>query len=404
MRTLTPNTSSLVRMLRRCPAGRFFGGVVSGAAIVAAAGACTGAAQLPSQDQRQTDVVARNGSVAVELPVAAPAPATSVREDWASDWKLVDPVPPAPRTAAAPPPSSEGSPATSLYEAPPLTSSEPALAELEDPQTYVVQEGDTLSQIAECFGVGLSELRSENAFSRARHARIGDVLRIPSSATRACAMPEKALPPSCALVTNRERSQLAPRCLYRVKAGDSFSLMAARAGLTVERLQALNGCVSDQVQQGQVLKLCQDPRQRAVAAVSASPIAVGKPSEPPLANPKAPTCNVRIRDAGSASQPRRIVMLSNGDADKLFALYVDETRKRHAEPDWSSLVVTFVDATGVQVTLAGTELSFGETLIGLSDVRKWKKRLKGMKAAARANPNADAEAMQSDLMCPPSSP
>ena len=282
---------------------------------------------------------------------------------------------------------------------------EPA-AEMVIPEEYLVQPGDTLSQIAECFGVRVTELRSANQFSLRRQARAGEVLHIPGSATHACTNPERAPPANCAPVTRGEAAELASRCLHRVKVGESASLLAARVGLTVEQLLAMNRCTTDQMQLGQVMRLCRDSKRSVTVASQQADSTSSKSTkvEPPLTLPRTSACEPRIRTANEADGSRRVLVLSNGAADRLFGMYVDEVKRRHLDTDWTKLVIMFVNESGAQISLTAEKLTFGETVLGLSDVRKWKKRLKGMKAAARSNAIGDAEALGGDLMCLPSAP
>ncbi|MEO8184463.1 MAG: hypothetical protein ABI895_37110 [Deltaproteobacteria bacterium] len=74
-------------------------------------------------------------------------------------------------------------------------------------------------------------------------------------------------------------------------------------------------------------------------------------------------------------------------------------RKKGSNPEWNALTVVFVDAAGKTVELAGERLKFGETVLGLSDITKWKRRLKQQIAARRAEPLEDARAQDSDVVC-----
>ena len=157
------------------------------------------------------------------------------------------------------------------------------------------------------------------------------------------------------------------------------------------------------MQSGQVVRLCQDPRRSVAVASQRVVPQPSKPTkvEPPLTVPRAPACEPRIGTAKEADGSRRVLVLSDGAADRLFGMYVDEVKRRKLDTDWTKLVIMLVSESGVQITLTGEKLTFGETVLGLSDVRKWKKRLKGVKAAARSNAIGDAEALGADPMCLP---
>ena len=94
--------------------------------------------------------------------------------------------------------------------------------------TYVVQAGDTLSGIAARFGTTVAELVSLNNISDPNLIYVGQVLKIPSSG-------------------NSSRT-------YTVQAGDTLSYIAAKFGTTVANLVALNN-ISDPnlIYVGQVL-------------------------------------------------------------------------------------------------------------------------------------------------------
>ena len=94
--------------------------------------------------------------------------------------------------------------------------------------TYVVQAGDTLSGIAARFGTTVAELVSLNNISDPNLIYVGQVLKIPSSG-------------------NSSRT-------YTVQAGDTLSYIAAKFGTTVANLVTLNN-ISDPnlIYVGQVL-------------------------------------------------------------------------------------------------------------------------------------------------------
>ena len=94
--------------------------------------------------------------------------------------------------------------------------------------TYVVQAGDTLSGIAARFGTTVANLVSLNNISDPNLIYVGQVLKIPSSG-------------------NSSRT-------YTVQAGDTLSYIAAKFGTTVANLVTLNN-ISDPnlIYVGQVL-------------------------------------------------------------------------------------------------------------------------------------------------------
>lgn len=92
-------------------------------------------------------------------------------------------------------------------------------------QLYVVQFGDTLSQIAVRFSVSVSILMAANGIANPNFIFVGQVLRIPFG------FQEEA--------RERERARV-----YIVRAGDTLSGIAARSGATVGAIARLNGIVN----------------------------------------------------------------------------------------------------------------------------------------------------------------
>jgi membrane-bound lytic murein transglycosylase D len=92
-------------------------------------------------------------------------------------------------------------------------------------QLYTVQRGDSLSQIADRFGVSLRELMAVNNMSNSHFIRVGQTLHLPRAATGAPSAPASAP----VLVDGR----------YRVRQGDSLSGIAGRFGVSEEKLAAM---------------------------------------------------------------------------------------------------------------------------------------------------------------------
>ncbi|MBX6364520.1 MAG: LysM peptidoglycan-binding domain-containing protein [Gemmatimonadetes bacterium] len=83
---------------------------------------------------------------------------------------------------AGAPPSDSASAARAAPTAPPRAASEPKPEPRRSrPRSYTVRPGDTLSEIADRFGVSLSALRRANPGLDARRIRPGKVLRIPAN-------------------------------------------------------------------------------------------------------------------------------------------------------------------------------------------------------------------------------
>lgn len=103
-------------------------------------------------------------------------------------------------------------------------------------QVYVVSRGDTLSSIAQRFGVSLAELSRLNNITNPDQIVVGQKLRIPASSATAPA-------------AGQGRT-------YVVQQGDTLFKIAVRFGVTVAALQSANNIADpNKVYPGQVLKI-----------------------------------------------------------------------------------------------------------------------------------------------------
>jgi LysM repeat protein len=112
---------------------------------------------------------------------------------------------------------------------------------------YVVQRGDTLRSISTQFGVSVDRLLEFNGLTRAQgdQLRPGQRLYIPANAPAARTPPPTATP--------QPRDQIVA---YVVARGDTLRSIAARFGVSVERLLEFNGLTraqGDQLRPGQRL-------------------------------------------------------------------------------------------------------------------------------------------------------
>lgn len=143
------------------------------------------------------------------LPLAPAAPVTVA--------PIVAPAP-AP-VASAPVQSAPVAPKPTPAPAPAPKPVAPAV-----PSTYTVRSGDTLSAIAVRFGISESELVLLNGIHNVNQIFIGQVLKLKAVAT----VPAKIAVPTKPVT-------------YTVKSGDSLSAIAARFGVSLAELEALNG-------------------------------------------------------------------------------------------------------------------------------------------------------------------
>jgi len=98
------------------------------------------------------------------------------------------------------------------------------------PDTYAIQRGDTLSEIAKRFGLSLAALMAANNIQDANQISVGQILVIKNGSST---------PP--------------PPIVIVVKRGDSLGKIAKFYGVTVRRLKLLNNLTSNTIYIGQRL-------------------------------------------------------------------------------------------------------------------------------------------------------
>jgi LysM repeat protein len=112
---------------------------------------------------------------------------------------------------------------------------------------HKVRRGETMSEIAQRYGVSLGALRSSNASVAARSLKIGQTLTIPGSGHTSRAKVSTAT--SGANKTSTVK-------FHRVARGENLSLIAKRYDSSVKRLQSLNGLGRrSQIRAGQRLRV-----------------------------------------------------------------------------------------------------------------------------------------------------
>ncbi len=136
--------------------------------------------------------------------------------------------------------------------------------------TYVVQKGDSLWKIARTYGISVAELAAYNNIVPSKPIRIGQKLIIPAGAkavktqkASAGTADKKAVRKSGRKKASGAKSAgkkagaaIPADGIYIVKEGDSFSKIAAKYGVTVSAIAAVNpGVSSNRLQIGQKLNL-----------------------------------------------------------------------------------------------------------------------------------------------------
>jgi LysM repeat protein len=109
--------------------------------------------------------------------------------------------------------------------------------------TYVVQRGDTLAKIAARYGVSMSAIASANGLSNTNFVWVGQRLVIPGASTKSQAGGGSSVP-------------VMPGGTYVVQRGDTLAKIAARYGTTINALMSLNGLTNaNRIYVGQRLRL-----------------------------------------------------------------------------------------------------------------------------------------------------
>jgi LysM repeat protein len=102
-----------------------------------------------------------------------------------------------------------------------------------------VKSGETLSEIADRYGISLTQLMKLNGITKANHVEVGQVLKVPGAAKGS---------------SSREGARATGT--ITVREGDTLSEIANRQGMSLDQLMALNGIrKADHVEVGQSLKV-----------------------------------------------------------------------------------------------------------------------------------------------------
>ena len=158
---------------------------------------------------------------------------------------------PAPVTTAPMPPTdaalaSTVSPAFKPTYIPPAPAHKPAAAAttVAAGDAYIVQKGDTLSQIAKRHSLTMAELAQANNINDPNRLRAGQKLIIPAASGTYVASP--AAPAV-------EPTKVSDGSAYVVQSGDTLSHIAKRYGVTVAALRETNHLAGDKLLVGQKL-------------------------------------------------------------------------------------------------------------------------------------------------------
>ncbi len=145
---------------------------------------------------------------------------------------------------------------------------------------YKVRSGDTLSKIANKYGVTVSELMSANGLKSANRIEVGVMLEVPGQAGKEMAAPRPVEVASLPMAVRSDTSSAsvsrpttksapaAKATRHTVRSGDTLSELADRYGLSVGQLKSYNGLSTSTIQVGQSLRLTQGTAETAAKTSS----------------------------------------------------------------------------------------------------------------------------------------
>jgi membrane-bound lytic murein transglycosylase D len=149
---------------------------------------------------------------------------------------------------------------------------------------YRVRRGDSVTEIARRFGVGLEDLLAVNRIRDRNRISVGQVLQIPGGANTARTSPSGETTPG----------------VYTVRRGDTLYKIARRFGVTQGAIVALNGLRDrNQIRRGQMLYI---PGSDAQETRVAKAPAVKKETPAPVVAEAVPAPTATVADA-PASKP-----------------------------------------------------------------------------------------------------
>ena len=151
-----------------------------------------------------------------------------------------------------------------------LSISKPASVEVkstEKTSTYTVVPGDTLMKIANKYEISLAELMTWNQL-KSSLIRSGQVLKVSESGN----VEPKPVVASSTTIDSTQQDQK-NTSVYSIKRGDTLSKIAAQFGTTVSQLKALNNLSSDMIYAGSTLKVSGQPVKQSETKIETETVA-----------------------------------------------------------------------------------------------------------------------------------
>lgn len=173
--------------------------------------------------------------------------------------------------------------------------------------THTVARGETLSQIAQRYGVPMTDLMALNSIADPDTVYAGQILLLPAPANAPPA--EIGIDPAAPADVQPDR--------HVVRAGESLSVIAQRYGLSLAEIMTLNGIANaDAILIGQVLRL--------TPAVATEPASEAEPLSAADADPGDESGEDAGDDAGQPVAPEPIISLNRtitvGPGDSIAGL------------------------------------------------------------------------------------
>ncbi|MEC5210452.1 LysM repeat protein [Psychrobacter sp. PL15] len=123
------------------------------------------------------------------------------------------------------------------------------------PTSYKVQPGDSLTGVANRYNIGLSDLASANGLSNTSNLILGRTITIPVTGGSSANVSASSNT-SSSTATNSSGKKLSNTENYKVQSGDGLIALARSLGVSVEDLAATNNLAPNaQLQRGQTIKV-----------------------------------------------------------------------------------------------------------------------------------------------------
>jgi len=177
-------------------------------------------------------------------------------------------------------------PPSSVIETPVPAEPEAAL------QKYVVKNGDSISRIAQKYGVTVKDITQLNKITNVNKIKVGHELSLPAHAKLRAVKPR--MPAKAVMAPDGMK-------VYTVAKGDCLSKIASRCGTTTKALREKNQLTSDRVNVGQ--KLIVPAKEKEAAPAVVPDAAVPAVAAPAATDAGVTPAVVPVPDSGAVAVP-----------------------------------------------------------------------------------------------------